>query len=403
MRSYGVILFGWLISVGLVFWQSHLSYQAMHAVKELHYSVEELKSSLYFKEPYRSTRANDIALNVQRLYSLRLQLEVEHRDFSWRPDIQQLLHVTDRYITLTKSYLSIELNIQPLVERLQVLRDNPTNSEQLKQMYVVLGAYVFEAMFSDTEQNPGIYRALDKLYVDGQSLPAIQKKELEQTLAQASDLLNQYAQGARLVDNLINHSIYNQLIHVENQYHRLLNIYAYLVTGLSGGVMLLLGWLMFRSSVLTRSHVNKVPSAAKEDTSSEINPSRVLSTEEPQVETSDLSDDLAIDIESMLITLNGDVESVTLLLSVFIQDHQHDATELKRLVHSDLEAAQRRAHSLKGVAGNLGCRSLKQIASEIELRLSQKQRPTEKQLELLTTQLAAAIASAQHYLDQRKR
>jgi HPt (histidine-containing phosphotransfer) domain-containing protein len=121
------------------------------------------------------------------------------------------------------------------------------------------------------------------------------------------------------------------------------------------------------------------------------------------VETSDLSDDLSIDIESMLITLNGDVESVTLLLSVFIQDHQHDVAELKRLVHSDLEAAQRRAHSLKGVAGNLGCRSLKQIASEIELRLSQKQRPTESQLGILTTQLAAAISSAQHYLDQRKR
>ncbi|MDE1240929.1 Hpt domain-containing protein [Vibrio aestuarianus] len=400
VRYYLLILLGWVISIGMVYWQNHSSYQTMSAVEELGNSVDELRSSLYFKEPYRSARANDLALNIQLLYSLRLQLEVEHRVHLFQPDIQQLLHVTDRYIQLTRSYLSIELKIQELVEQLKLLRDKPTTPPEVQQKYTTLGAYVFEAMFSDMEQNPQIYRTLDRLYVEAQQLPPAQKQELEQSLAQASELLNQYAQGAYLVQNLLRHSIYQQITHVEDQYHYLLKSYGYVITAISAIAMLLMGWLL---SIPKRVTVEVEPVEADKEEAVLKEP------EARRIEANDAIDmaspvpkyvDSKINIEQMLDALNGDNDSVKMLLGVFIQDHSQDAEQLEMLIHSDRKRAQRRVHSLKSVAANLGAEGLKQISYEIEQVLDKGSMPSEKQLHLLAKYLSSTIESAQLHLDE---
>ena len=59
----------------------------------------------------------------------------------------------------------------------------------------------------------------------------------------------------------------------------------------------------------------------------------------------------AIDIEEMLETLDGDAESVGLLLGVFVQDHADDYAKFKSLMTKDETSAARIVHSLKGVAG----------------------------------------------------
>lgn len=400
VRYYLLILFGWAALIGTVYWQNHSSYQTMSAVEELGNSVDELRSSLYFKEPYRSARANDLALNIQLLYSLRLQLEVENRVHLFQPDIQQLLHVTDRYIQLTRSYLSIELKIQELVEQLKLLRDKPTIPPEVQQKYTTLGAYVFEAMFSDMEQNPQIYRTLDRLYVEAQQLPPAQKQELEQSLAQASELLNQYAQGAYLVQNLLRHSIYQQITHVEDQYHYLLKSYGYVITAISAIAMLLMGWLLSISSQVAVSSETVEP----DEEGTVVKEPNVQKAEVNEViDTAALTPKYAeskVDVQQMLDALNGDNDSVQMLLGVFIQDHSQDAEQLESLIHSDRKGARRRVHSLKSVAANLGAEGLKQISYEIEQVLDNGSIPSEEQLHLLAKYLSSAIESARLHLDK---
>lgn len=400
VRYYLLILLVWVISLGMAYWQSHSSNQTMSALEELGNSVDELRSSLYFKEPYRSASANDLALNIQLLYSLRLQLELEHSEYHFQPDIQQLLHVTDRYIQLTKSYLSIELKIEELVEQLKLLRDKPTTPPEVKQKYTTLGAYVFEAMFSDMEQNPQIYRTLDRLYVEAQQLPPLQKQELEQSLAQASELLNQYAQGAYIVQNLLRHSIYQQIIHVEEQYHDLLKSYGYVITVISAIALLLVGWLLIlpiQVSVETETaEPEKEESVAKEPKVGKVEVNEVIDTASPIAKDVDSK----INIQQMLDALNGDNDSVQMLLGVFIQDHSQDAEQLQTLIHSDRKRAQRRVHSLKSVAGNLGAEGLKLISYEIEQVLDKGAMPSEEQLHLLAKYLSSAIESARIHLDE---
>ncbi|MCG6480706.1 hypothetical protein K6U43_13875, partial [Vibrio parahaemolyticus] len=60
---------------GVVMLAVLLQYRALEVtsrnLNELENSVDGLRNTLYFQSPYRTTRANDLALNIQVIYSLR--------------------------------------------------------------------------------------------------------------------------------------------------------------------------------------------------------------------------------------------------------------------------------------------------------------------------------------------
>lgn len=109
----------------------------------------------------------------------------------------------------------------------------------------------------------------------------------------------------------------------------------------------------------------------------------------------------AIDIGRMLSSLNDDRDSVNMLLEVFVEDHRNDDQSLRQLLTTDPQAALRKAHSLKGVAGNLGADGLREIAMAIEMKLKQDTMPSEPELQQLTSQLKLAIESARYFLNKR--
>ncbi|MGF1720234.1 Hpt domain-containing protein [Vibrio kyushuensis] len=109
-----------------------------------------------------------------------------------------------------------------------------------------------------------------------------------------------------------------------------------------------------------------------------------------------------VNIDYMLQCLNDDKESVLLLLDVFIQDHEDDAKELPSLLKSDMEHAMRKAHSLKGVAANLGAELLKEVATLIESDIKDEIEVSEQKLEQLVTALSSTIESAKVYIENNQ-
>ena len=108
----------------------------------------------------------------------------------------------------------------------------------------------------------------------------------------------------------------------------------------------------------------------------------------------------AIDIEEMLETLDGDAESVGLLLGVFVQDHADDYAKFKSLLTKDETSAARIVHSLKGVAGSIKASRLAIIAASIEMTMKQSRAISEYDLEELEQAIQASVDSAMAYLDQ---
>ncbi|EEY52241.1 hypothetical protein VIH_000728 [Vibrio cholerae CT 5369-93] len=94
-------------------------------------------------------------------------------------------------------------------------------------------------------------------------------------------------------------------------------------------------------------------------------------------------------------TLNSDFEAVRQLLKVFLEDHKNDDEQIRSLLLSNPEAAQRHCHSLKSVAASLGAERLKQVAAEIESHLRAGQLPSERALDNLSAYLAETVREAE--------
>ena len=125
--------------------------------------------------------------------------------------------------------------------------------------------------------------------------------------------------------------------------------------------------------------------------------------QEPEKHIASVTDSKpAIDIEEMLETLDGDTESVELLLGVFVEDHADDYTRFKSLLIKDETSAARIVHSLKGVAGSIKASRLAIIAATIEMTMKQSRAISEHDLAELELAIKASVDSAHDYLNTQR-
>ncbi|EKO3384075.1 Hpt domain-containing protein [Vibrio fluvialis] len=379
-----------------------LQYRALETtsrnLNELENSVEGLRNTIYFSAPYRTTRANDLALNIQLIYSLRLQLEADSTSDWFQPDLTQTLYVTDRFIEQTQSFLAVEMSVNDLVERLQTLRERYASQPDIQADYLKIGAYVLQALYTEGARSPELYRTFDALLKLSETLPQDAKNDLQHTLAKVSTLLSHYAEGDNLVDKLLRHRVHNEIMSVNAQYEDRFKTLTIVSMGGSAIAMLLLVGLMMRSG-RTADSAGKETSAVVTMVEKEHNIVTPILTKPQQIPQPE--EGTAIDIGRMLSSLNDDHDSVNMLLEVFVEDHRNDDQSLRQLLTTDPQAALRKAHSLKGVAGNLGADGLREIAMAIEMKLKQDTMPSELELQQLTSQLKLAIESARYFLNKR--
>ena len=91
------------------------------------------------------------------------------------------------------------------------------------------------------------------------------------------------------------------------------------------------------------------------------------------LDESDIPDMPGINVQEGLKRVGGNKKLYCKLLVKFHSDYQDAAREIeKALDDGNLELAQRLAHTIKGVAGNIGARETQDAAAEIETALRQK-------------------------------
>ncbi|MEZ9074322.1 Hpt domain-containing protein [Vibrio splendidus] len=460
-----VILALWLLPSLALLNLSRSYTNSLAQIEELGIRVNELRQSLYFSEPLRVSRINELALDAQLVYSIRLQIESDFQHALFRPDVNQLLYVADQFLEKFDEFIPIESQVQDIVDNIKVLRADTELSPKLKPLLNEFGVVIFEAMYSDNQSSSATYRAFDSILEKSYSLKSEEQDALQQLLADASALLSDYAQLNYLVDKIKKNSVNEQIIELEAEFHdRQFNLLLVML-GLSLVTMITLVLWGVRSKKLvqqadkkqspesvtdsskenalsgsrsnngsrnkTASHYDIASSAVKQpsnDTSvSSVTPMSTHSASQSQPQKSvnvtvqqivkqnteeapvaekhipSVTDSKpAIDIEDMLETLDGDAESVELLLGVFVQDHADDYTKFKSLLTKDETSAARIVHSLKGVAGSIKASRLAIIAATIEMTMKQSRAISEHDLKELEAAIKASINAAFEYLDKQR-
>lgn len=445
-----VLLALWLLPSLAILQLSRSYNNSLAQIEELGIRVTELRQSLYFSEPLRVSRINDLALDAQLVYSIRLQIESDFEHAFFRPDVNQLLYVADQFLEKFDEFIPIESQVQAIVDNIKALRADSKTSSKLKPLLNEFGVVVFEAMYSDNQSSSATYRSFDSILKRSYSLKTKEQEAMQQLLADASALLGDYAQLNYLVDKIKKNSVNEQIIKLEAQFHKSQFNLLLAALGLSllAMIALILWGVGFKKSASqaesdsdheletnlgkpassSNATVNQVETTDSKDTFSDVKqanhvaaaPERAQSIQhsvnEPQrVSTSHQEPEAhlaekhiasvtdskpAIDIEEMLETLDGDAESVGLLLGVFVQDHAGDYTKFKSLLTKDETSAARIVHSLKGVAGSIKASRLAIIAASIEMTMKQSRAISEYDLEELELAIQASVDSAMAYLDQ---
>ncbi|NRF31193.1 Hpt domain-containing protein [Vibrio coralliilyticus] len=396
-----LIIVVWVIGTTVLSLSYRSNVMTMSQVGELSNSIDELKYSLFQEPAYRAELTDGQSLNLQLIYALRLQIEATYEQSWLTPDINQLLYTTDRFIEQTKVFLDNELALISLVDQVRFIRAKYQDNNELMSNSYHLSANVLEALFSSNRSNPQVFRELDQLYVASESLPALQKQDLQQLLSQTSAVLGSYAQGSYVIEKMMTHSIHTQINVVESQYQsqqRNLVIGGVIFSGICLIAMML---ITYRFTGVQRmvERSEKVADNSQKEVQSIVETAKESA---PMVTAAAALDDgPEIDLDGMLDSLGNDYESVCMLLQVFVDDHTGDAERITQLLNDSPEEALRKAHSLKGVGGNLGALKLRESAGKVEQAIKDDIGSVSGLLDELKARLDKAILEAQTFLNEQ--
>ncbi len=376
----------WLITLSAIVGSYRSVENSQLQVEELGYEVEKLRNSFYFDNSFRAKLLNSQELNLQILYALRLQIGADYRDSWLSPDLNQLLYTVDRFIDLAKAYVDNEVAVSELARQIRRIRTHYPDQHPLSDYYFQLSANVFETLYDTSNQSIQAARDVDRIYQHSTLLEGKEKKELQQVVAEVSLVLGSYAQGSYFVDNLIAHDVSAELAIIAGKYQELREqhlMLAILVSLLTVGALL--------SIILLTYHPAQSRAVA-------VQREQVPPVSRSQQAKADSADD-EINFDDMVTSLNGDIESVCMLLQVFVSDHAQDIQELRALLTESPVDAQRKAHSLKGIGGNLGVVQLRDTAAELETAIAKESDTVPLLLVELEKHLDATIKAAQTFLN----
>ncbi|WP_418114002.1 Hpt domain-containing protein [Vibrio scophthalmi] len=410
MLGWGLILI-WAIALTALVVNYHKTEAKMVKVAQLGDSIEEFRSRLFFDAPYRVNLVEQQVNNLNKIEQLHQQLSQASAKEWFNPDVKQLLFTTEWFVEQSHAFINTELALVDLITQVQAKRLAYADQSDLESYYYRLSAYVFEALFSDASQASVAYRDLDNLYTQSLSLAAEDKQQLQVILANTSQVMGSYAQGSYLVSQLVSHSVHNEVTAIGDQYHLLLEKHFIIGALLSGSVMLLLMALWYRSFTLFSAQVvssssqleEQAPSVAiKPEQANIVNFVASNGEQEPQSisQSEPAGVESQINFPLMLDSLGDDRESLCMLLEVFVEDHQRDVAEITRLLSDAPEEAIRKAHSLKGVGGNLGADRLRDIAGKVEEAIQKDSTQVAELLVTLDVYLSQAIKEAKGFLTE---
>ncbi len=398
-KKYGLraIVLSWLISASFIAYQSLGLYRLSEKIEELCFNVSELQGELVFPEPFRALHVDKFQRTAIQLVSLSEQLKNNNDPLLLTPDTANLLYQTDRFLELSNHYISVEYQVRELTNLVKENREQPGLSDSAKQYYFQLGASVFEVMFTERADNPDTYLVFDELYESAMTLDTSERDDFLNTLSGVSNLLTNHAQMTFHIDQLLHHEVNNEQLSIMKRISFLMM--SYMVAALIIASLLLASltsWVRVRFSQLGQFIASEtaVEEALPQP---QLDKSSNLAVNDDVIESED--DITRLDLSVMHESMSGDLDAVSSLLHVFVEDHGQDPEAIRQLSNKEQPVAQRHVHSLKSVAASLGAEKMRQIAASTEVKFKNEEIVSLVELNLLATELEWVLSEVKLYLE----
>jgi len=416
-------LFLWLICTFAATYQYQVTEQQSKYIHHLDKQLKSFQRILASPAPIRKLQIEQLESAVLAIHATRISLAESAHQGLIDTDLTQLLYLIERFTDRGESFVGAQANIRALILRLDEAKNTSLLSGEVQTLYHELGAFLLRAFYSEQTANPVNYLVLESLLLRSNELPEPNGRELRQILSQASSVLAEYAQLQYLSTELSHHRVGKEISKIEHFQYDIKKGLFFFVIAMSAITLLSVAvvtiWLVpvsARSRLATpdkravcAAQTTPIQASTNNDApsyqESDLLPAQHDGQPDPlAAEHTNQADDSqppSFDIEFMLETFEQDLESVTMILNVFLSDHRDDVEKIRHQFADDPLGALRTAHSLKGVAGNLGARSLKQAAQELEQGLSDAAELPQVLLLKLEKELSVVTGEIESYLNDQ--
>jgi HPt (histidine-containing phosphotransfer) domain-containing protein len=425
----------WSITVASVVYISSQEQKITHLIDEISFGIDKLRQILFLAQPYRSRFSEQLELEIQIIHAQTVQLKsLTQSDLL--SDVSHTVYLLERFVEQAQLLAQDEMRMDSFISRINT---KPTQlSQAATSLSNQLSAVVLDTLFNDTVEARQVYLKLEGIQREAYSLNGDDRIHVLELNSQASVLLSQAANTEFLVDRVVNHPVMSELSLRELQSEHLVDHQVLIVVLASLLAMVSLLFCCYQkqpeSLPASRSddsepleaetsesqlphldNVSKETEVIGSNESSEVPFEASMKPDENHhsfaafestndtegVDLDAVTDESTpIQFSDMLNTLDGDKESMLLLLGVFVSEHSQDADKLRNLVDSDIEQATRVAHTLKGVSGSIFAEHLRQTAISAELQLKQSQAIAPEVIDELEQRLKQAIVSAEDYISK---
>ncbi|WP_151899201.1 Hpt domain-containing protein [Vibrio mediterranei] len=415
----------WALAISVVVYLTSKEDQINHLMDEISISINKLQQTLFLPQPYRSKFSEQIELDIQLIHAQAIQLK-SLTSSDLLSDVSHTVYLLERFVEQAELLASDETRLDEFIAR--VSEQTPTFSASAKALSNQLSYVVLDTLFNESIEPRQVYLRLEEIQRAAYQLPEEDRLELLALNSQASVLLSQSANTEFLIERVVNHPVMRELSQRTEQSKLIVNHQILMIVMLSIVAMALIILTAIRtmrvaqdsqlqpatqslateSSVEQEQHISEPELALAVDIESQAVPNQLKTAPnvETEVETEQQASaqrkesSEAIDFSKMLNTLDGDRESMLLLLGVFVSEHAQDAERLQQHLTDDIEQATRIAHTLKGVSGSIFADELRKVATVAEKSLKESQTLSETVLADLDANLQQAIVSAQAYIAQ---
>ncbi|MGR5298141.1 Hpt domain-containing protein [Vibrio mediterranei] len=415
----------WALAISVVVYLTSKEDQINHLMDEISISINKLQQTLFLPQPYRSKFSEQIELDIQLIHAQAIQLK-SLTSSDLLSDVSHTVYLLERFVEQAELLASDETRLDEFIAR--VSEQTPTFSASAKALSNQLSYVVLDTLFNESIEPRQVYLRLEEIQRAAYQLPEEDRLELLALNSQASVLLSQSANTEFLIERVVNHPVMRELSQRTDQSKLIVNHQILMIVMLSIVAMALIILTAIRtmrvakdsqlqpttqsfateSSVEQEQHISEPELALAVEIESQAVPNQLKTAPnvETEVETEQQApaqrreSSEAIDFSKMLNTLDGDRESMLLLLGVFVSEHAQDAERLQQHLTNDIEQATRIAHTLKGVSGSIFADELRNVATVAEKSLKESQTLSETVLAELDNNLQQAIVSAQAYIAQ---
>ncbi|MCL9774603.1 Hpt domain-containing protein [Vibrio methylphosphonaticus] len=439
-------ILAWAVIVATVLQGSFKEEQATKLVDEISISIDKLRQVLFISQPYRAKVTQQIELDLQLIHAQTMQLKgVVQSGMS--TDLTHTVYLLERFVEQAQQLSHDETRLQQFVHNISVGLPNLTASGQV--LSNELSSIVLETLFNDSLEARQVYLKLESIQRAAYQLPPQDKQALLLLNSQASVLLGKTANTAFLLDRVVNHPVLAELAKQRQQSEMYLGRQLVNLSIVSLAALFILAVISARmvrvkkrdllsmrlsrqktsephlqakvTKTLSTDNVEPKGSSCRTENAFEIEqaPSRDVDNEQAVEDVLDVvknprmpskkptsSKDIGgvpiINFDTMLSTLDGDKESVLMLLEVFINEHRDDVERLQNLLEQDIQSATRIAHTLKGVSGSIYAEALHQVSTEVEKKLKQVEVVPSELIETLREKLSSAVESAEAYIKREQ-